>query len=56
MSAGLSTNSAILVIGFTMATMSASWSPSCRSGTPELARRVSRFTWPEITTMPMESV
>ncbi len=38
---------AYFVTGETRRTMSASWSPSCRSGSDVLATVVSNRTWPD---------
>ena len=40
----------------TIATISTSWSPSCRSGKSTKEEIVSRRTWPEMTTIGIESV
>ena len=56
MLAGSVTMTAYLVMGATMGVMSSSWSPSWRRGRPKERTRVSRFTWPETTMSPRESV
>ena len=55
MLAGSMTSAAYLVIGRTMSTIGASWSPSWRSGRPLRATVVSLRTWPDTYSAGTES-